>query len=166
MQDTAVGTLTVRSSAFGEKEMIPSIHTCDGENISPDLSWSGAPAGVAGYLVLMEDPDIPIPRFIVPAWVHWIVYNIPPETVSLPEAFSADAAIAGGPKPGVNSYRKMRYDGPCPPFGTHRYIFKVYALDKVLDLLPNKASKKAILKQIEGHVLASGELTGLYKRRK
>lgn len=166
MNNSSIKDLKVKSSAFQTGEMIPSEYTFDGKNISPDLSWGVAPTGVKSYAILVEDPDIPIPSFLIPAWVHWVVYNISPETTSIPKAFLNNGSIENSSKLGTTSYRKQKYGGPCPPFGTHRYYFKVYALDKTLDLMPQKANKKNILKAIDGHVLAYGALMGKYKRQK
>jgi len=166
MSDTFAKKLIVKSTAFNEGGMIPKEYTCDGENVSPDLSWKGASAGVKSYAILVVDPDIPIPKFLIPEWVHWVVYNIPPKTTSIPRAFQKDLSSAPSAEQGMTSYKKPGYKGPCPPFGTHRYIFKVYALDIMLEIKPDKATKKTILKAIDGHVVAYGELMGKYKRRK
>lgn len=166
MQDPLLKKLDVRSSAFRPGEMIPSEFTADGENISPDLSWHGSPPGVKSHVILVEDPDIPIPRFILPSWVHWVVYNIAPETVSIPRGFLHTDPSGNGAMLGTTSYRKKQYSGPCPPFGTHRYFFRVYALDTKLDLNPNKANKKRLLNAMGGHILAWGELMGTYTRRR
>lgn len=166
MQDLSVKKLDVKSPSFHAGAMIPKEYTPDGDNLSPALSWSGEPSGVKSYVIIVEDPDIPIPRFLIPSWVHWVVYNIGPDTHSIPKAYLSNELPKNGPALGMTSYRKMKYDGPCPPFGTHRYFFKVYALDRLLDLAPKKATKKNVLKAMEGHVLAYGELMGTYKRQK
>ncbi|MFH2066996.1 MAG: YbhB/YbcL family Raf kinase inhibitor-like protein [Pseudomonadota bacterium] len=167
MQDSSVKKLDVKSTAFRAGEMIPSEYTADGDNISPDLFWTGAQSGVKSHVILMEDPDIPIPRFLIPSWVHWVVYNIAPETTSIPKAYLNNGTPENSSALlGMTSYRKLQYGGPCPPFGTHRYFFKVYALDQKLDLPPRKATRKNILKAMDGHILAYGELMGTYKRQK
>jgi Raf kinase inhibitor-like YbhB/YbcL family protein len=166
MQNSAVKKLSVKSAAFRTGETIPSEYTADGDNISPDLSWEGAPSGVKSFIILVEDPDIPIPKFLIPSWIHWVVYNIAPETTSIPKAFMKHGSSGNKATLGTTSYRKQQYDGPCPPFGTHRYYFKVYALDNSLDLKPIKATKKKILKAMDGHILAYGEVMGTYKRKK
>ncbi|MBA4369384.1 MAG: YbhB/YbcL family Raf kinase inhibitor-like protein [Desulfobacterium sp.] len=166
MQNSSVNQLNVKSTAFQTGEMIPSEYTFDGKNISPDLSWEGAPSGVKSYVILVEDPDIPIPKFLIPSWVHWVVYNIAPETTSILKAFLNHGSSENSATLGMTSYRKLQYGGPCPPFGTHRYYFKVYALDNTLDLQPRKATKKNILKAMDGHILAYGEVMGTYKRQK
>jgi hypothetical protein len=166
MQDSSVKKLDVKSTAFRAGEMIPSVYTADGDNISPDLSWEGSPFGVKSHIILVEDPDIPIPRFLIPCWIHWVVYNIAPETTAIPKAYLNNGSSENGSALGLTSYRKLRYDGPCPPFGTHRYFFKVYALDQKLDLPPRKATRKNIRNTMVGHVLAYGELMGIYKRQK
>ncbi len=166
MQNSAVKKLNVKSTAFRTGETIPSEYTADGDNISPDLSWEGTPSGVKSHVILVEDPDIPIPKFLVSSWVHWVVYNIAPEITSIPKAFLNHGLSENGATLGMTSYRKLQYGGPCPPFGTHRYYFKVYALDNTLDLKPQKATKKNILKAMDGHILAFGYLMGTYKRQK
>lgn len=166
MQDLARKTLDVQSTAFRSGEMIPSEFTADGENISPDLFWEGAPPGVHSYAILVEDPDIPIPRFIIPVWFHWAVYNISPETNSIPTAFMRNGSAGNGSMMGITSYRKQHYSGPCPPFGTHRYYFRVYALDTRLNVDPKKATRKKLHKAMNGHILAWGELMGTYKRQR
>ena len=166
MLDLSRKTLDVQSTAFRLGEMIPSEFTFDGENISPDLSWEGAPPGVKSYAILVEDPDIPLPRCIMPSWVHWVVYNIAPETSTIPKAFMGNGAAGNGASMGMTSYRKQQYSGPCPPFGTHRYYFRVYALRTKLDLNPKQATKKKLRKAMDGHILAWGELMGAYTRRR
>ncbi|RPJ79902.1 MAG: YbhB/YbcL family Raf kinase inhibitor-like protein [Deltaproteobacteria bacterium] len=166
MQTSAVKKLNVKSTAFRTGETIPSEYTADGENISPDLSWEGAPSGVKSFIILVEDPDIPIPKFLISSLVHWVVYNIAPETTSIPKAFLNHGLSENSATLGMTSYRKLQYGGPCPPFGIHRYYFKVYALDNKLDLQPRKATKKNILKAMDGHILAYGEVMGTYKRKK
>ena len=156
--------LTLTSSAFNEGSMIPVKYTLNSENISPDLSWKGSPGGTKSFVIIMEDPDIPIPKFLISSWVHWIVYNIPPETTSLPAAIPGRGTLDNGMKQGKTSFMKTGYKGPKPPFGTHRYFFNIYALDKILDITPGKAGKKKIIKAMEGHVLAKGTLMGRYKK--
>jgi len=166
MREASIKSLNVKSTAFNDGGMIPPEYTCDGENVSPDLSWKGSPAGVKSYVILVTDPDIPIPKFLVPEWVHWVVYNIPSDVTAIPRAFTITGPSVPSAEQGISSYKKPGYKGPCPPFGTHRYYFKVYALDIMLDLKPGKATQKKILKAAEGHVLAYGELMGKYKRKK
>ncbi len=151
--------LTVTSGAFRQEGMIPSKYTCDGADVSPPLSWSKPPAGTRSLALISDDPDAP-----GRTWVHWVVYNIPPGTTSLPEGVPRNEKILGDALQGKNDFGRVGYGGPCPPGGTHRYFFKLYALDAVLDLRSG-ATKNDVLSAMEGHVLAQGELMGKYKRK-
>jgi len=142
--------LSVSSSAFENNKLIPAKYTCDGANVNPPLTIEGVPDGAKSLVLIVDDPDAPMGTFD-----HWVVWNIPP-TSKIEEN-----AVPG--TEGVNDYRKRSYGGPCPPYGTHRYFFKVYALDTKLDLSPN-SRKKDVEKAMQGHVLAKGELIGLYRR--
>lgn len=150
--------LMVKSSAFKEGEMIPKKYTCDGEDISPPLSWEGVPEGTKSIAIICDDPDAPMGT-----WVHWVLFNLPPGTNTLPEAVPPEAVLENGARHGINDFRKLGYGGPCPPSGTHRYYFKIYALDIVLGL-QSGASKADLLKAMEGHVLSEGQIMGRYKR--
>ena len=150
--------LEVRSNAFKYGGYIPSKYTCDGDNVSPQLSWSKGPNGTKSYAIIADDPDAPMGT-----WVHWVIYNIPENITSLPEALSDDKQLDFGAFQGKNDFRRIGYGGPCPPGGTHRYYFKVYALDTVLDVDPG-LTKRQLLKAMEGHILAKGELMGKYLR--
>jgi len=145
-------TLSVSSSAFENNKLIPAKYTCDGDDVNPPLTIEGTPAETKSLVLIVDDPDAPSGT-----WDHWVVWNIPP-TNRIEEN-----AVPG--TEGLNTYRKHSYGGPCPPWGTHRYFFKVYALDTLLDLSPN-SSKKDVEKAVQGHVLARGELIGLYRRSK
>lgn len=158
--------LTVTSPAFDNEGMIPSKYTCEGENVSPGISWKNVPEGTGSLIVIMEDRDIPMTWLRIFTWIHWIVYNIPPDMKSIPEAITVGEALENGAQQGMTSYRKMGYGGPAPVSGTHRYYFKVYAIDKMLTLEPEKATKKRILKEIKGHTLAEGIIMGKYSRRR
>lgn len=149
----------VVSSAFKDGEMIPGKYTCDGEEFSPPLSWSGIPQGAKSIALISDDPDAPGGD-----WVHWLIFNLPPDTVGLPEGIPHDERLASGAVQGKHDGGGVGYGGPYPPSGTHRYYFKVYALDTKLALGPD-AAKKAVLEAMEGHILAQGELMGRYKRR-
>ncbi len=151
---TAMGTLTVTSTAFKEGEMIPRKYTCDDRDLSPQIGWSGVPAGAKTIALICDDPDAP-----AGTWVHWVVFNIPATVKELAEG----ASMPAGAKQGINDFRKLPYGGPCPPGGTHRYFFKIYALDTVL-ALKEGATKGELLRAMEGHVLAQGQLMGKYKR--
>ena len=147
------------STAFGQGEPIPRRYTCDGEDISPPLQWSDPPQGTQSFALIADDPDAPMGT-----WVHWVLYNIPAQARSLPEAVSSDAELPDGSRHGQNSWRRLGYGGPCPPSGTHRYFFKLYALDAQLDLAAG-TNKKQLLRAMEGHILAQAELMGTYTRR-
>ena len=143
--------LIVTSPAFENNGFIPSKYTCDGDNINPVLLIEGAPEATQSLALIVDDPDAPMRT-----WDHWIVWNIPP-TEKIEEN-----RVPG--TEGLNSSRRHSYGGPCPPFGTHRYFFKVYALDTRLAIEPN-SKKKDVEKAMEGHILAKGEIVGLYKRK-
>lgn len=146
-------SIQITSAAFSEGGMIPKRHTCDGENISPPLQWSGVPAQAKSLALIMDDPDAP-----VGTWVHWVVFDLSPQASGLAEG------VSGVGVQGVNSFRKLGYGGPCPPRGApHRYYFKLYALDLLL-ALPQGTSKAEVEKAMQGHVLAEGQLMGKYGR--
>lgn len=151
-------SLKITSAAFGEGGLIPRKHTCDGQNVSPPLAWAGVPAAAKTLALIADDPDAP-----GGTWVHWVVYNLPASTVELPEATPPDAEVEGGGRQGRNDFRRIGYGGPCPPSGTHRYFFKLYALDAVLDLGPG-ATKAELLKAMQGRILAEAQIIGNYKR--
>jgi Raf kinase inhibitor-like YbhB/YbcL family protein len=150
--------ITLTSSAFTEGAMIPKKHTCDAEDISPDLKWSGVPQGAKSLALICDDPDAP-----VGTWVHWVLFNIPADVTALPAGIPADATLKNGARHGKNDFRKLGYGGPCPPGGTHRYYFKLYALDTVLNL-EGGSTKAQLLAAMKGHILAEGQLMGKYKR--
>ena len=150
--------LELKSSAFEDGEIIPTLYTAKGEDISPALSWSDVPGGTRSFVLIMDDPDAP-----VKSWVHWIVYNIPPDMRGFEENVPKKKVLDNGIKQGTNSWRMVSYGGPCPPPGkTHRYIFKLYAVNIQVDL-PAGASRKEVSSAIEGHILEKAELTGLFK---
>ncbi len=152
-------SFVLTSSAFAPGEPIPRKYTCDDADHSPPLSWAGAPAATESFALIMDDPDAP-----VGTWVHWVIFNIPATTSSLPEAVPPQPTLAGGTIQGTNSWRRIGYGGPCPPSGQHRYFFKLYALDTSLEL-DSKATKSEVLSAMEGHILAQTELMGVYRRR-
>lgn len=161
-QEGAIRTMKMTSKNFVDRGDIPKKHTCDGEDISPELSWTGAPEGVRSYVLIVDDPDAPDPASPKMTWVHWVLYNIPPSAVSLPEGVSK-GALPKGTLEGVNDWKQPGYRGPCPPVGKHRYYHKLYALDTVMpDLgLPKKAK---VLQAMEGHVITRAELVGFCQR--
>jgi Raf kinase inhibitor-like YbhB/YbcL family protein len=150
--------LTVTSPAFKEGEMIPRKHACDDRNASPPLAWTEPPAGTGSLALICDDPDAP-----VGTWVHWVLFNIPASTRELPESVAPENTLAYGERQGRNGWGEIGYGGPCPPSGTHRYYFKLYALDKTLDLGPG-AAKAEVERAMQGHILAQGQLMGRYKR--
>lgn len=154
--------LTVTSTAFEQSGSIPSRYTCEGDDTSPPLSWSGAPPGTKSFALIVDDPDAPDPEKPQRVYVHWVVYNIPAATTSLPEDASKEGLPAGSVQ-GKNDFGKTGYGGPCPPIGRHRYFFKVYALDTQLTGL-SSPTKNDLLKAMEGHVLGSGEIMGTYQK--
>ena len=153
-----VATIQVMSSAFKEGEAIPRQYTCQGEDISPALSWETGPEGTKSIAVIVDDPDAPGGTF-----VHWVLYDLPGSTRELPEGLPRDKTLPNGAKHGMNSLKKLGYSGPCPPSGTHRYFFKVYALDAQTNLPPGK-SKADLLQAMKGHILAQGQIMGTYKK--
>lgn len=154
----AIGTLTIESSAFREGGMIPKLYTCDDADVSPPLSWGAVPAGARSLALIVDDPDAP-----AKTWVHWVVYDLPPDGGGLPESVPPDPTLASGARQGRNDFHRLGYGGPCPPGGTHRYFFKLYALDTTLDLEPGR-TKDQLLEAMAGHILAEGRLVGRYKR--
>jgi len=136
---------------FKHNGNIPSKYTCDGENVNPPLDIRGIPEGTKSLVLIVDDPDAPMGM-----WDHWVVWNIPPKE-------KIEENTVPGTE-GINDFRKHSYGGPCPPSGTHRYFFKVYALDTMLALSPN-SRKKDVEKAMTGHMLAKGEIIGLYRRR-
>lgn len=152
-------SIKLTSTAFDEGGMIPAEYTCDGQNISPPLAWSGVPEGAKTLALIADDPDAPRGT-----WVHWVVYQIPATEKGLPENVPPRETLDNGARAGTNDFKKLGYGGPCPPSGTHRYFFKLYALDATLDL-SSGATKDQLLKATEGHVVAEGQLMGRYQRR-
>ena len=151
--------ITVTSSAFQEGEMIPRKYTCDGANVSPPVAWTGVPDGAKSIALISDDPDAP-----VGTWVHWVLYNLPLDSTGLAEGIKPVEKLDNGARHGLNDFRKFGYGGPCPPGGTHRYYFKVYALNAVLELKPN-ATKADLVKAMEGKMLAQGQLIGKFTRK-
>ena len=151
-------SLKLHSPAFEDGAMIPKIYTCDGENISPPLEWSGVPEEAVSLALIHDDPDAPMGT-----WVHWVVYNLPANITALSERIPPAAKLETGALQGKTDFGTIGYGGPCPPAGTHHYSFRLYALNASLPLEAG-ATRKQLLKAMEGHVLSEGRLTGLYKR--
>lgn len=150
----------ITSTAFAEGRTISDKYTCAGSNISPPLQWANAPAGVKSFALIADDPDAP-----AGTWVHWVLYNLPPAMMSLAEDLPSSPELPDGSKQGVNDFGQPGYGGPCPPPGKpHRYFFKIYALDTMLNL-KSGATKREVLNAMEGHVLGEGRLMGMYQRQ-
>ena len=158
---SAAMAMTLTAPAFKPDGQIPSKYTCEGGNISPPLAWDGVPEGTESLVLIIDDPDAPDPKAPQMVWVHWVVYNIPPDLKGLPENASR-AGLPQGTELGLNDFKKTGYGGPCPPIGRHRYFHKLYALDITLDL--RKASKPEIELAMKGHRLALAELIGTYQK--
>jgi len=150
--------LAVTSQAFGSGERIPSKYTCDGEDISPPISWSGAPEETRSYALIVYDVDAPAGTF-----THWVIFNIPTAESGLQEGVPTVGTLSSGAIQGRNAFGKIGYAGPCPPSGTHRYLFHLYALDTLLSLQAG-ATKHDVLEAMKGHILAEDEVVGLYSR--
>lgn len=148
-----MGSLRIVSPAFEAKGMVPAKYTCDGADVSPPLAFEGVPGNAKSLALIVDDPDAPRGT-----WVHWVVWNIDPKTGQL-----AEGAAPAGAKQGMNDFRKKAYGGPCPPSGTHRYLFKLYALDTLLTL-SQAAGKRDLEKAMKGHILDQAETVGLYGR--
>jgi hypothetical protein len=153
---TAESDLQLTSSAFAEGESIPEVYSCNGEDISPSLAWEGVPEGTESFALIVDDPDAP-----VGTWVHWVLFDIPGDRRELPEGVPAQAEVPEMGRHGENSWGRTDYGGPCPPSGTHTYVFKLYALDTTLEL-ETGTKKEALLDAMEGHLLARTELRGEY----
>jgi Raf kinase inhibitor-like YbhB/YbcL family protein len=150
--------MELTSSAFLHEGKIPDKYSCKGQDISPPLKWGNAPEGTKSFVLICDDPDAP-----VGTWDHWLLFNIPASVSELPEGVPARAELSNGARHGKNSWGRNDYGGPCPPGGTHRYFFKFYALDIMLDLKPG-APKKELMKAMENHTLAKTELMGKFSR--
>lgn len=150
----------ITSGAFQNNASIPSKYTCDGNDVSPPLAWSGAPSGTKSFALIADDPDAPMGT-----WVHWVVWNIPATATSLKEALDKNPSLADGTRQGLSDFKRAGYGGPCPPSGTHRYMFKLYALDTVLDL-DQSTTKVKLESAMKGHILGQATLMGTYRRSK
>ncbi len=155
-------TLSITSPAFNTGQHIPALFTCEGENISPPLTFSGIPEGTKSLLLIVDDPDAPDPAAPKMTWVHWLLYNLPPATSGLAEAVTD---LPAGTRQGINDFKRTSYGGPCPPIGRHRYFFKLYALDTMLPDL-KQPDKTALLRAMQNHILAHVQLIGLYQKQK
>jgi len=156
--------MRLSSPSFANKGMIPSRHTCDGANVSPALTWTTPPDDARSLVLIIDDPDAPDPAAPKITWVHWVLYNIPPETLRLDEGILAKS-LPHGTLQGVNDWHRTGYSGPCPPVGQHRYFHKLFALDCVLPDLRNP-TRRVLDKAMHDHILTRTELIGLYRLRK
>jgi len=151
--------IKITSSAFADGGLIPAKYTCDGADVSPPLQWDAVPEGTKSIALICDDPDAPMGT-----WVHWVIFGLPAETKELAENIPPDRTLPSGAKQGTSDFGRIGYGGPCPPSGTHRYFFKIYALDAEVGLEAG-ASKRQLLGAMEGHILEQGQLIGKYKRR-
>ncbi len=150
--------IKIKSPAFVPGGKIPGKYTCDGMDISPPLAWTSGPEKTKTFALICDDPDAPRDT-----WVHWVLFNLPADIIELRENVPPERELESGAKQGMNDFRKIGYGGPCPPGGTHRYYFKLYALDTEINL-EAAATKSELLKAMEGHILAEGQLMGRYER--
>jgi len=155
-------SLAITSTAFTEGDPIPKKYTCEGDDTSPALHWSGVPENTRSLALVIDDPDAPDPRAPRMRWVHWVLYNIPADASGLPEAVSPDA-LPAGTQEGINDWHRTGYGGPCPPVGRHRYYHKLYALDTVLDGL-HRPTRSQLEAAMAGHIITSSELVGTYQK--
>ncbi len=155
-------TFQITSAAFADNAAIPAKYTCEGDDLSPPLAWSGVPDGTKSLALVVDDPDAPDPAAPKRVWVHWVLYDIPAGTTELAE--NADkTGLPKGTKVGLNDWKRADYGGPCPPIGRHRYFFKLYALDTELADLsdPTKADVESAM---SAHILAEAQLVGTYQK--
>lgn len=152
--------MQITSTAFKDGEMIPSKYTCDGKDISPPLQWKDVPQNTKSLVLICDDPDAP-----VGTWDHWVLFNMPADLPGLEEGIKPEKKFPNGAVHGRNSWGRLGYGGPCPPGGTHRYFFKLYALDATLNLQPG-AKKRDVENTMRKHVLAQAQLMGKYKRQR
>ena len=156
-------TLKITSTAFEDQGAMAARYTCEGQDISPALQWEGLPEGTRSLALIVDDPDAPDPAAPRMTYVHWVLYNLPPDAGGLREGV-ASADLPAGTLEGLNDWRRTGYGGPCPPIGRHRYFHKLYALDLVLADL-GQPTKDELLKAIKGHVIAQAEIVGTYQKR-
>jgi Raf kinase inhibitor-like YbhB/YbcL family protein len=151
--------IKITSAAFKDGEPIPEKYTCDGENISPPLKWDSIPACTKSIAIICQDPDAP-----GGTWTHWILFNLPPECRELAENLPDDETLPDDSRQGINDFGSIGYGGPCPPWGTHRYHFKIFALDLLLDIV-HLVDKDVLMAAMKGHILAEGQIVGKYTKK-
>jgi Raf kinase inhibitor-like YbhB/YbcL family protein len=162
-QEVAAMGMKITSPAFAQDQSIPRVHTCDGRDLSPSLAWDGIPPGTQSLALVVDDPDAPDPAAPRMTWVHWVLYNLPPDATGLPQGVEPED-LPAGTREGLNDWKRLGYGGPCPPKGRHRYFFKLYALDTRLPNL-SAATKAALEQAMAGHIVAKAELVGTYQRQ-
>jgi hypothetical protein len=163
IHEEAVMSLTLSSQDVPAGGSIPTRFTCEGDDVSPRLAWSGVPEGARSLVLIVDDPDAPDPKAPKMTWVHWVLYDLPVASTGLPAAV-APAALPAGTREGLNDWKRTGYGGPCPPIGRHRYFFKLFALDATLGDL-RRPTKAQLEQAMAGHVLAHAELVGTYQKQ-
>jgi Raf kinase inhibitor-like YbhB/YbcL family protein len=159
MMEHAKTKFQLLSGAFVHGGSIPALYTCKGKNVSPPLSWRNPPEGTKSFAIVAEDADTPVGTI-----THWVIYNIPPAKSELSGAVPRDTVLSDGTTQGLNGMRKRGYMGPCPPWGRHRYHFRIYALDTALECDP-RMNKRKLSRMMEGHILAEADLMGHYSKK-
>lgn len=155
--------LTLTSPDFFHNREIPTRFTCEGADVSPALEWDDVPNGTQSFALIVDDPDAPDPAKPLRTYVHWVLYNIPPDARRLPAEVEPAGELPSGAEPGLNDWDRTGYGGPCPPKGRHRYFFKLYALDTLLPDL-NRPRKADLERAMKGHVLDQAEIIGTYQK--
>ena len=155
-------TFSISSPAFDDGHAIPARYTCQDEDMSPALQWAGVPAQTRSLVLIVDDPDAPDPRAPKMTWVHWVLYNLPPGTTQLTEGVASDS-LPPGTAEGINDWKRTGYGGPCPPIGRHRYFFKLFALDTMLEGL-HRPTKAQVESAMQGHILGQAQLVGTYQK--
>ncbi len=154
--------MTLTSPAFADGAEIPARYTCEGEDVSPPLAWTGVPAVARSLALVVADPDAPDPAHPKTTWTHWVLYDLPPDAPGLPAGVST---LPPGAREGLNDWKRTGWGGPCPPIGRHRYFFELYALDVVLGDL-GEPTRPQILETLREHFLGKATLMGTYQKQK
>ena len=153
--------MQITSTALGAMAEIPRRYTCEGDALAPPLGWSGVPSAAHSLVLIVDDPDAPDPAAPQRTWVHWVLFDLPPGAAGLPEG---GKPLPAGAREGLNDWRRLGWGGPCPPIGTHRYFFKLYALDTTLPATLHQPTKAGVERAMKGHVIAQAELVGTYRK--